>query len=211
MPAIRTSLVSAILFPVLLAALLILQPEIDPRWRFVSEHALGRHGWLMSIAFLSMAASSIATALTLWSQLRVGGRIGVGFLFIGALGLTLAGLFRTDPITTPLDAQSVSSQLHGLGAILADGVAIGATLITASLFRNPAWRSARGPLVIMLVMIWIFYAWIMLSMPTDGQFGPNVPIGWPSRLYLVSYSLWFIVTAWQTLKLRKQIAGGFYG
>jgi hypothetical protein len=205
-PVIRVSLVSAILFPILLTTLLILQPEIDPRWRFVSEHALGRHGWMMSMAFLAMAASSVATALALWSQLQVGGRIGVGFLFIGALGLALAATFRTDPITTPLDAQSTSSQLHGLGAILSDGVAFGATLITGSLFRNPSWRSARGPLIVMLVIIWILYVWIIMSMPVDGQFGPDVPIGWPSHLYLVSYSLWFIVTAWQALRLRKQIS-----
>jgi hypothetical protein len=202
--AIRVILAAAILFLVLLAALLILKPEIDPAWRFISEYAIGRHGWLMSVAFLAMAACCVATVIALWSQLRVGGRIGAGFLLIGALGLTLAGIFTTDPITTPMNAQSMSSQLHGLGAILGDGVAIGATIITLSLIRNKTWRAARAWLIGILALIWIVYAWLMMSMPTDGNFGPDVTIGWPSRMLMVSYCLWFLVTASQALRLRKQ-------
>lgn len=204
--AIRVILAAATLFLVLLAALLVLKPEIDPAWRFISEYAIGRHGWLMSVAFLSLAACCVATVIALWSQLRVGGRIGAGFLLIGALGLTLAGLFTTDPITTPLDAQSTSSQMHGLGAILGDGVAIGATIITLSLLRNKAWRAARGWLIGILAIMWIVYAWLIMSMPADGNFGPAVSIGWPSRMLMVSYCLWFIVIAWQALRLRRQTA-----
>jgi len=99
--AIRAILASAILFLVLLTALLVLKPEIDPAWRFISEYSIGRHGWMMALAFFSMAASCVATVIALWSQVQPGGKIGIGFLLIGALGLTLAGIFTTDPITTP--------------------------------------------------------------------------------------------------------------
>lgn len=204
--ATRTILASAILFLVLLAALLVLKPEIDPAWRFISEYAIGRHGWMMVIAFLSMAASCVATVIALWSQVWLGGRIGIVFLLIGALGVTLAALFTTDPITTPLDAQSTSSQLHGLGAILGDGIPVGATLITWSLARNKSWRPARGWMIGMLAIVWIIYAWLIMSMPADGNFGPGVAVGWPSRLLMVSYCFWFIITAWQALRLRRQIS-----
>ena len=204
--AIRAILASAILFLVLLAALLVLKPEIDPAWRFISEYAIGRHGWMMTLAFLALAACCVATVIALWSQVRLGGRIGTGFLLIGALGLTLAGIFTTDPITTPLDAQSTSSQLHGLGAILGDGVPIGATLIIGSLIRNKSWRRARWWMIGILAVIWIVYAWLIMSMPADGNFGPGVAVGWPSRLLMVSYCLWFIVTAWQALRLHRQTA-----
>jgi hypothetical protein len=204
--AIRVILTSATLFLVLLAALFVLKPEIDPAWRFISEYAIGRHGWLMSLAFLSMAACCVATVIALWSQLGIGGRIGAGLLLIGALGLTLAGIFTTDPITTPMEAQSTSSQLHGLGAILGDGVALGGTIITVSLLRNKAWRAARGWLIGILALTWIVYAWLMMSMPADGHFGPGVAIGWPSRALMVSYCLWFIVIASQALQLRRQTA-----
>ena len=202
--AIRAIQVSATLFLVLLAALIVIKPEIDPAWRFISEYAIGRLGWMMSLAFLAMAASCVSTVIALWSQVGLGGRIGLGFLLIGALGLTLAGFFTTDPITTPMDAQSTSSQLHGLGAILGDGVAIGATIITFSLIRNKDWLTARGWLIGILAVVWIVYGWLIMSIPADGNFGPDVPVGWPSRLLLVSYCLWFIVTAWQALRLRRQ-------
>jgi len=202
--AIRAILASAILFLVLLTALLVLKPEIDPAWRFISEYSIGRHGWMMALAFFSMAASCVATVIALWSQVQLGGKIGIGFLLIGALGLTLAGIFTTDPITTPLDAQSTSSQLHGLGAVLGDGVPVGATLITGSLIRNKSWRPARWWMIGILAVVWIVYVWLLMSMPADGNFGPGVAVGWPSRLLMVSYSLWFIVTAWQALRLRKQ-------
>ena len=74
--AIRVILASAILFLVLLAALLVLKPEIDPAWRFISEYSIGRHGWMMTLAFLAMAACCVATVIALWSQVRLGGRIG---------------------------------------------------------------------------------------------------------------------------------------
>jgi len=202
----RTALAAALLFLVLLAALLLLQPEIDPAWRFISEHALGRHGWMMSVAFLSMAVSGVATAITLWPQVRLGGRIGIGLLMIGAVGLTLAGIFTTDPITTPMEAQSTSSQLHGLGAVLGDGIAIGAIFITGSLLRNQSWRPARGWMIGALALVWFAFVWVTTSIPADGNFGPDVPVGWPSRFYLVSYAVWFIVIAWQALRTRRQIA-----
>lgn len=204
--AIRAVLASAMLFLVLLTALIVLKPEIDPAWRFISEYAIGRHGWMMALAFLSMAASCVAAVVALWSQVQLGGRIGTGFLLIGALGLTLAGLFTTDPLTTSLDAQSTSSKLHSLGAILGDGVAIGATLITGSLIRNKSWRLARWWMIGILAVMWIVYAWLIMSMPADGNFGPGVAVGWPSRLLMVSYCLWFIVIAWQALRLRRQTA-----
>jgi hypothetical protein len=72
----------------LLASLIVLKPEIDPAWRFISRCAIGRHGWMMSLAFLALAASCVAAVITLWSQVKLGGRIGDGFLLIGALGLT---------------------------------------------------------------------------------------------------------------------------
>lgn len=204
--AARVSLGTAVLFLLLLGALLALQPEIDPSWRFISEHALGRHGWMMSLAFLSMAVSGGAAAIALWQHVRFGGKIGIVFLMIGALGLTLAGVFVTDPITTPMNAQSPSGMLHSLGALLGDGIAIGAIFITGSLLRNQSWRPARGWMIGVLALVWTAYVWVLVSMPADGNFGPNVPIGWPSRFYLVSYAIWFIVMAWQTIQVRQKNA-----
>jgi hypothetical protein len=37
----------------LLASLHVLSPEFDPSWRVISEYALGRYGWLLSLMFLA--------------------------------------------------------------------------------------------------------------------------------------------------------------
>jgi len=120
--------------------------------------------------------------------------------------LTLAGRFTTDPITTPMDAQSTSSQLHGLGAILGDGILAGAIFLTISLARNPVWRSARISLIAALLLVAAVYVWLIVSIPADGQFGPGVTVGWPSRLLIVSYCLWVLTAVWQALRLRGRSA-----
>ena len=55
--AARLALSGAVLFLVLLAALHIIKPELDPSWRFISEYAIDDYGWVMMVAFLSLALS----------------------------------------------------------------------------------------------------------------------------------------------------------
>ncbi len=57
MTAARISFAASAAFLALLAALHLLRPELDPSWRFISEYELGAHGWLMRLAFLSLALS----------------------------------------------------------------------------------------------------------------------------------------------------------
>lgn len=54
------SFAAAAAFVVLLAALHVLKPELDPSWRMGSEYAIGDYGWVMRIAFFSMALSCVA-------------------------------------------------------------------------------------------------------------------------------------------------------
>jgi hypothetical protein len=48
--AARLSFASAATFVVLLAALHFIKPELDPSWHFISEFAIGDHGWMMVVA-----------------------------------------------------------------------------------------------------------------------------------------------------------------
>lgn len=82
-PAAASAL-SGLLFVALLGLLHVLEPAFDPRWRFVSEYALGRYGWLMSIAFVALAVSLAAGALAVRRDVHD---------WIGYLGLF--GLART--------------------------------------------------------------------------------------------------------------------
>lgn len=133
------SFASAATFVVLLAALHFIKPELDPSWHFISEYAIGNHGWVMVLAFLSLAVSYVSLSVAIRSQLRtIAGRIGLTLLLVSALGLTIAAIFTTDPITVSKDAATTEGSLHNLGGTLGIVMPFAAALIGWKLARNPA-------------------------------------------------------------------------
>jgi len=58
--AARLAQVTAATFVVLLTVLHCVKPELDPSWRFISEYAIGRHGWMMVLAFFALSVSYVA-------------------------------------------------------------------------------------------------------------------------------------------------------
>jgi hypothetical protein len=207
--AARLALAAVGTFLVLLAALHVLKPELDPSWRVISEYALGRYGSLMTLAFLSLALSCASLAIALRPHIRsIGGKIGLAFLLLSAVGITIAGIMPTDPITTSRDALTPNGRLHELGALL-DVTPFAALLISWSLARrNPAWSSARRVLFwtagLPVLGLMVFIASVALMLPGNGAFGPDVLIGWPNRLMMVAYCAWLMTVAWQAIRLGRQ-------
>jgi hypothetical protein len=205
----RLALAAAATFLVLLAALHVLKPELDPSWRVISEYALGRYGWLMTLAFLSLALSCASLTLALRPHIRsIGGKIGLALLLLSAVGMTIAGIFPTDPITTSRDALTPNGRLHELGALL-DVTPLAALLISWSLARrNQVWSSARPALFwtagLPLLGLAIFTASVALMLPSDGAFSPDVLIGWPNRLLMATYCAWLMTIAWHAIRLGRQ-------
>ena len=207
--AARLSFAAAATFLILLAALHFIKPELDPSWRVISEYEIGRYGWIMVLAFLSLAVSCVGLFIAIRSQIdTIGGKIGLAFLLVAAAGLIIAAIFITDPITASHNELTTHGNLHGLGAALGTGFPIAAALIGWSLARNQAWSSARRSLVWSAGLAWIGFLVFALSMvvmfPDDGTFGPDVLIGWPNRFMIVTYSVWLMVVAWYSARLSKQ-------
>jgi hypothetical protein len=206
----RLSFAGAATFVVLLAALHFIKPELDPTWRMVSEYEIGRYGWVMVLAFLSLALSCVALFVAIRSQIRTtGGYIGLVLLLISALGMTIAAIFTTDPITASQDELTTHGTLHGLGSVLGiPSFPIAATLISLSLARNPAWSSARRSLLWAAGLTWIsllvFALSVAVMLPqSQGGFSPDVLIGWANRLNMVANSGWLMVVAWRAAQLRR--------
>ena len=57
--AARLSLASGATFVALLAVLHVVKAELDPSWRFISEYAIGAHGWLMVLACARPASARV--------------------------------------------------------------------------------------------------------------------------------------------------------
>ena len=66
--AARISFTAAATFLILLAALHVIKPEYDPSWHFVSEYAIGDYGWVMMVAFFSLALSCVTLIIAIRSQ-----------------------------------------------------------------------------------------------------------------------------------------------
>src|ERR671912_2240548 len=81
--AARLFFSAAATFLVFLAALHFIKTSLDPSWHFISEYAIGEYGWIMVLAFLSLALSYVSLFVAIRSQLRtIGGRIGLAFLLV---------------------------------------------------------------------------------------------------------------------------------
>jgi Protein of unknown function (DUF998) len=198
--AARLSAAGAALFLASLGALHVIKPELDPSWRFISEYAIGDHGWIMVVAFLSLALSCAALFVSIRRDVRTsGGKVGLGFLLAGATGLIIAAVFTSDPITASEDGVTTHGTLHGVGNVIGTlAIPIAAVLLTRSLRRNQAWSPARRSLLlaagIALTGFLVFELSFAVMVPGH-ELGPDVRIGWPNRFLIVSYSVWLLVVA----------------
>src|SRR5215204_3309080 len=200
----------AFAFAVLLVALHFIKPELDPSWHFISEYAIGRYGWMMVLAFLSLALGYVGLFVAIRSQLRtITGRIGLALLLVSALGLIIAAVFTTDPITVSEDALTTEGTLHNLGGTLGMAMPFAAALVGWTLARNPAWSSAKRPLLwatglALVAFVVSFVSLGVMVSQSGGEFGPDVPVGWPNRFEIVAYSVWLMVVARHALRLSRR-------
>jgi hypothetical protein len=140
----------------------------------------------------SLAFSLVTLFVAIHSQLRtIAGRIGLGLLLLSAFGMTIAGIFITDPITASEAERTMQGNLHELGALL-DVTPLAALFISLSLTRNPVWSSVRQTLLwtaflpFIGLLVFIISTTVMLPQ-NDGAFGPEVMICWPNRFLVVTY------------------------
>ena len=155
--AARLSFAVAAAFLILLAALHVIKPELDPSWNMISQYEIGRSGWIMQMAFLCIALSCVSLDVAIWLQVRtIGGWIGVALLAVAATGMAIAAFAVTDPTTTPRVEMTAHGRLHGLGSML--GVPCMTTaivLLSLSLRGNPAWASSRRSLLWTAQLPWV--------------------------------------------------------
>jgi len=199
-------------FLILLTTLHFIEPEFDPSWRWISEYELGRYGWMMSLAFYSLGAGSLALLGTIWSSVRTtGGRVGRWWLLIIAIALLGAGYFKTLPVADPDFGAGID--IHGLcGAIVIFTFPVAATLLGVSLARTPEWTSARRSLLWTTLLTWVgllacfgtmvFFA--RLQQTRELTFGPDVLIGWPNRFMMLTYTVWLMITAGYAALMAKR-------
>jgi hypothetical protein len=191
------------------AALLLLhllRPDLDPTWRFVSEYALGPLGFVMTLAFLAIAAASAALVVVMWGQARtVTGRIGAVLAAISGLGMLISAAFPTDPITTPADEFTLSGTLHAVGGQL-NLTPFAILFLTIGLRRAHDWRPVLPALWAIVAVALAVTVGFIATTATDG-FGPGVLTALFGRGMLAAYLAWVILAASHTLRLPRAASG----
>jgi hypothetical protein len=189
----------ALLFVLILIVLHFLKPELDPKWRMISEYEIGKYGWLMRIAFFSWGLSTLSVLLM---TLKIGNGSYLIYIWLSILVLALfgAGIFKTNPIMET--KKSIVNTIHTIcGSIVILTFPILATVIC---FRYIGLNAIYVPgiLIGITVLAWIaqfsFFSSISISQKKDpkaGRVGPTIYLGWPNRIMVLVYALWSITFA----------------
>ena len=160
----------------------ILEPEFDPRFRFMSEYALGDYGWLMTTTFfvLGLAAFAVAVGLRQVPQSSRSTRIGIGLMAVGALFIWLAGIFK-------------DSIPHLLASVVVFPSIVMALLLLSWTFRRAAeWQTIyRATLFIALGMTAMYFSMIAdVGMP-----------GLQQRVFISLFLLWLSIVVHRLVRV----------
>ncbi|MBV9230927.1 MAG: DUF998 domain-containing protein [Chloroflexi bacterium] len=179
----------------------VIQPNLNPLSRLVSEYALGKQGWILAVALMSFAVSALALACALAltsNSIRL--RIGVVLLVIWGLCAILAALFHTDPIP-PKGPLSLSGTIHTTAANIGFFSLTGAVLICSehlrTLFGRSVWTRlitwlALASVVSLILFLIAFVVAVTFGVLVHGLFERlviAVDLAWLSTVALLLLSL----------------------
>jgi hypothetical membrane protein len=178
----RVVFACAAYYMIVLTALHILEPDFDPRFRFVSEYALGSYGWLMTTTFfvLGLAAFVVSAVLRDVHQSLWGARIGFGLLAVGALFVCLAGVFK-------------DSMPHLLASVVALP-----SIVMAVLLLSWTFRRATGWQTISRVMLFIALGMLALLFSMVADVG--MP-GLQQRAFLFLFLVWLSIAVHRSVRV----------
>jgi hypothetical protein len=183
------------LFIILVIVLHFLSTGYDPISSPTSAYAVGRYGFLMSIAFVSMSVGCFALLMGLNKGISRSAASKPGLVLFGVwvVGLWIAMIFPIAPDGTP---STTANSIHRInGPLIFLCLTISSILLSASFRRDDNWTSLyRTALGLSLVMLLIFIT-VLISFATGLSYE-----GLLQRLYLITFSIWFIVVA---LHLRR--------
>jgi hypothetical membrane protein len=180
----RVVFLCAAYYVIVLTVLHILEPEFDPRFRFMSEYALGDYGWLMTTTFFVLGSAPFVTAMGpryVYESSR-STRIGLGLLVVAAMFIWLAGIFR-------------DSIPHLLVSVVAFPSMVMAVLLLSWTFRRATgWQTIyRVTLLIALGMLALFFSMVAdVGMP-----------GLQQRAFIFLFLLWLCIVVRRLVRVAR--------
>lgn len=134
------AIASVVYYVLAVAAVHLLQPELDPLTVPMSAYVLGEYGTLMTTTFFVLCVGLLAVGCGLLQALPRTRVIKVAFALtlIASAGILIAGLFPTD---WPPPFRSTSSQVHQMAALVAfPAMTIAPGLFSLNFRRSEYWE-----------------------------------------------------------------------
>jgi hypothetical membrane protein len=152
----------------------------------ISDYAVGRSGWIMTTAFLSLSLGCLALAVGL---LRDGpkswlGRIGAALLLVACAGIIVTALFPTDLETAPStptgDIHTASFQVNVVS------IFISTLCLAFSYGGSPSWRRHRIPALSFAGLLAVAFVAQFLTLHR------GAPYGIANRIFVAVLMAWLI-------------------
>jgi len=199
------SIIAGILSLLCLLALHVVSPEFKPNWRMVSEYAMGKNKWLLTLFFCLWSLSTLLGAYLLMQVVITNAAIiGVLLIAVSGIGALMGGMF------------DIKHKLHGLSFMLGvPTLPIGALIISYHLIGQEPWNANATLILCSAHALWISVVLMALTMmllfagfkKAGIAMGPNaeppkeVPqgviavSGYANRLLVFAYVFWVLVIA----------------
>lgn len=178
-------------FMALIVSLHVLRPDLDPIQRPTSEYSVGRYGWVMTVAFLTL---SLATATMLLGLRRdvapdARSRSGMVLLAIWAVGVLVAAVFPADLDGAP---QTIAGTIHNInGPITFLSLVIGANLFSRRLKNDTRWSSISKLLSVLAALMAVEFV------VNGAAAAREIAGGLAQRILLATLVIWYLLIAWR--------------
>jgi Protein of unknown function (DUF998) len=166
------------------------RPGLDPRTHMISEYAREPGGWIMRLAFFSVALSCGALAAATWAHLA---SLGLALLAVCGVGFAGAGAFVTDPVLPTQGTQTRSGGLHVLFAFIVITLfPIMATVVGFAL-ASSVWVPIQFWPAALSALTWAGLIGFMGAALYSAKH-TETPLGYFQRFMVLTYSVWLMAT-----------------
>lgn len=205
------SIISGVLSILSLLVLHYTSPEFKPSWRMVSEYALGKFKWLLTIFFFMWGASSIFLAIALLELISgLWAYCGIILLAISGIGAIFGGLYDVNHKKHGL-AFALGVPTLPVAAVILSYHLLNKNIITqtnALILAHSTWISI---LLMAFAMMLMFSGFKKAGVNWDKDSPPPLEApkgvialgGYANRILVLSYISWTVYIACLIFNLLK--------
>src|SRR6266498_3637892 len=109
------ALIAISYFVVVIIALHFLRDDLNPVSNPTSQYAVGRYGFLMTTAFISMSVASFSLLIGLYKEISKPAQSPISLILLGiwAAGVLVAMLFPINPEGTDATTTNIIHRING--------------------------------------------------------------------------------------------------